>query len=306
MNEIVARLSAYWIHFLRILPRVGLAILILVAGILISNWLTNLIRKRIKKQSHDPLMSGFLSKAIKMCFIIVICLLALNVAGLSGISGAILATAGASAVVLGFAFKDIAENFLAGIILAFSRPFSVHDTVKIEDVFGKVLSMEFRYTKIATFDGRSVYIPNSDVLTKPVFNYTEDGFFRTDFVVGIAYENDVHKAKEIIKECCKNDPNIVNDEEHINFVVEDELAASTVNLKVYLWINTEDFRRNMLEVRGNLITSVKTKLEGAGFNLPADIRELKFYDASSPFKVERQGGQEKMGMEKPDPEKEGQ
>ncbi|MDQ6902863.1 MAG: mechanosensitive ion channel family protein [Bacteroidota bacterium] len=119
--------------------------------------------------------------------------------GLSGISKAIFATAGATAILIGLAFKDIAENFLAGIILAFNRPFNLNDTVKIEDVFGKVIQMEFRYTKIDSFDGRSVYIPNSDVLTKPVFNYKEDGFFRTDFILGIAYEKDTNEANKIIQ-----------------------------------------------------------------------------------------------------------
>ncbi len=199
-----------------------------------------------------------------------------------------MATAGASAVVIGFAFKDIAENFLAGIILAFNRPFRVNDTVQIEDVFGRIISMEFRYTKITTFDGKNVYIPNADVLTKPVFNYTEDNFFRTDFVVGIAYENDINKAKDIINKCLADDPELVHDEAHINFVVEDELATSTVNLKIFLWINTHDFRRHMLETKGKLMARVKSALESDGFNLPADIKELKFYDASNPFKISKQ------------------
>ncbi len=145
--------------------------------------------------------------------------------------------------------------------------------------------MEFRYTKIATFDGRNVYIPNADVLTKPVFNYTEDGFYRADFIVGIAYENDIEKAKEIIISCFDEDEEIVKDELHVNFVAEDELAASTVNLKVYFWVTTEDFRRGTLQTRGRLMKKVKTRLEENGFNLPADIRELKFYDASKPFSI---------------------
>jgi small conductance mechanosensitive channel len=239
----------------------------------------------LKAKSKDTLMSGFLSNAIKLTLFIFIFLLTLNIAGLSSIAGAILATAGASAVVIGFAFKDIAENFLAGIILAFNRPFHVDDTVRIEDVFGKIKSMEFRYTKIATFDGRNVYIPNSDVLTKPVYNYTEDGFFRADCIVGIAYENDIEKGKEIIKQCFADDRSIIDDEHHVCFVVEDELAASTVNLKVFFWVKTDDFRRGMLEIRGNLLRRIKTSLESNGFNLPAEIRELKFYDASKPFQL---------------------
>ncbi len=289
MEEIVKKLSSYYHSFLKLVPRLAVAILILVIGILIANWITRVIKNKINARSHDPLMSGFLSNAIQLVFYILIGLLTLQIAGLSGIAGAILATAGASAVVIGFAFKDIAENFLAGMILAFNRPFKVNDTVKVEDVFGKVKEMEFRYTKILTFDGRSVYIPNSDVLTKPVFNYTEDGFFRTDFIVGIAYENDVQKAKDIILTCLQNEPDVVNDETHTSFVAEDELAASTVNLKIYLWVETDDFRRGMLETRGRMIQKVKTALETEGFNLPADIRELKFYDASSPVKINVSG-----------------
>jgi small conductance mechanosensitive channel len=285
MNEILKRLDLYYLALLKAVPRIGLAILILIIGIFIVNWLSSIFQKRVKRKSQDPLMSSFLAKAIKIILIIWLFLLALQAAGLSGIAGAILATAGASAVVLGFAFKDIAENFLAGIILAFNRPFHIDDTVQIETVFGKVKSMEFRYTKIATFDGRNVYIPNADILTKPVFNYTEDGFYRTDFVVGIAYENNMEKAKEIIISCFKEDDEIIKDDTHVNFVVEDELAASTVNLKVFFWVSTEDFRRGTLQTRGRLIQKVKTKLEENGFNLPADIRELKFYDASKPFSI---------------------
>lgn len=286
MNKLLERLEGYYYAFLKALPRIGLAILLLVLGIIVINWLTNQVKKRIKGKSHDPLMSNFLSKAIKIVLFICIFLLALHTAGLSGIAGAILATAGASAVVLGFAFKDIAENFLAGIILAFNRPFHVNDTVQIENIFGKVKSMEFRYTKITTFDGRNVYIPNSDVLTKPVMNYTEDGFYRSDFIVGIAYENDIEKAKEVILACIDNDDDVVKDEQHVSFVAEDELAASTVNLKVFFWVKTDDFRRGTLQTKGKLMQAVKTKLEGAGFNLPANITELKFYQASESFPVQ--------------------
>ena len=74
----------------------------------------------------------------------------------------------------------------------------MHDIVSIGDVFGKITSMEFRYTKIRTFDGKNVYIPNSDVIKKPVQNYTEEGAIRLDYVVGIDYENNIHNAKKIM------------------------------------------------------------------------------------------------------------
>jgi small-conductance mechanosensitive channel len=134
MDEIIKKLEVYYVAILNAVPRIGLGILILVIGFFIVSWITSVFQKRIRRKSHDPLMSNFLAKAIKIVLIICLCLFALQAAGLSGIAGAILATAGASAVVLGFAFKDIAENFLAGIILAFNRPFHVNDTVQIENV----------------------------------------------------------------------------------------------------------------------------------------------------------------------------
>jgi len=289
MKEIMTRLDTYYTELLKLLPRIALAIVILVIGILVANWISARLKKRIQSKAHDKLLGGFLAKSIKLVIIIVVFLVVLNIAGLSGISKAIFATAGASAVVIGFAFKDIAQNFLAGIILAFNRPFDIADTVQIEDVFGKVMEMEFRYTRIATFDGKDVYIPNSDVLTKPVYNYTQNGFFRTDFVLGIAYENDAEEAKKLIQQCLDQDKELVHDEEHINFVAEDEVAPSTVNLRIYVWIATEDFRRHMLEVRGRVITRTKTFLESHGYNLPANISELKFYDASSPIEVHHNG-----------------
>ncbi len=277
MKEIIAKLHEYYKAFLDAVPRIGLAILIVIVGMIIASWLTGLFKKRITRHSHDALMGDFLSKAVKLILIICILLLALHAAGLSGIAGAIMATAGASAVVLGFAFKDIAENFLAGIILAFNRPFHVDDTVQIENIFGKVKSMEFRYTKITTFDGRSVYIPNADVLTKPVINFTEDGFYRYEFIIPVAISNNIETAKQIIMQCIDEDDKVVKDGLHSNFVVEDELSGGLINLKVLFWVTTDDFKKGTLQIRGKLMQKVKKALEAEGIGLPPVVTEFKLH-----------------------------
>ena len=267
------------------LPGIGIGILIVVLGSLIAKWIGQFARKRISAKTHDPLMSKFLGQAIKYVMIIFVILLALRAAGLGGIATAILTAAGASALVLGFAFKDIGENFIAGVILAFNRPFNVDDTVEIGSNFGKVKNLEFRYTKLKTFDGKDVYIPNSDVLTKPVTNYTEDGYFRWDFIIGIAYEDNIQGAKLTIMKALSDEPNVIEDDEHVNFVVEDQLATSTVNLKVYFWVDTKDFRRMALITKGNVVRNVKEALEKDGYYLPADIQEIKLYGGEKGFPV---------------------
>ncbi len=264
-----------------------MAIIIVTVGYLLASFLTRVVRRRLMGAAEDAIAAQFLTKVAKILLVGGVILLALNTAGLTGIATAILGALGAGSLILGFAFKDIGENFIAGIILAFSRPFGIGDSIEVNDYFGKVRELKLRYTHLKTFDGKDVYVPNADVLTNSVTNYTADGFIRQDFIVGIGYENDIDGAIRLVREIVENDPEIVNTDEHNSFACVDELAASTVNIKVRFWMETKDFRRVVLEKRGNLMRAVKEKLSDEGYNLPADITELKLYggEDSIPVKV---------------------
>ena len=280
-------LQNYYEEFLKILPRIALAILVIILGVLLAQLLTNFYKRRFQQKSEDPLMAKFLAQAVKIILIIIAIMIALRVAGLDGIATGVLTAVGGGAIILGFAFQDIGKNFLAGVILAFNRPFNINDTIKIDNIFGKVRALSFRYSHIKTFDGRDIYIPNSDVLTKPVENYTADGFFRVDFTVEIGYEDNIEAAKRVIQEVLDKNKEIIRDETHENFVIEDELAASTVNLKVFFWVDTVDYRRASRVLRGMIIKQVKEALANADFNLPSDVIELKLYKNTPeiPFKI---------------------
>ncbi|WP_157207373.1 mechanosensitive ion channel family protein [Mariniflexile maritimum] len=289
-QTIVRSLETYYEQFLMVLPRIALGILVVLAGVLMAQLLTNIYKRRIQKQATDPLMARFLAQAIKIILVIIAIMVALQVAGLNGIATGLLTAVGGGAIILGFAFQDIGKNFLAGIILAFNRPFNINDTIKIDAIFGKVKALSFRYSHIKTFDGRDIFIPNSDVLTKPVANYTADGFYRVDFLVGIGYEDDIEAAKKVIQGILDGNKEIVHDEAHENFVIEDELATSTVNLKVFFWVDTVDYRHASLVLRGQVIREVKQALEKGGYNLPADIKELKIYGTQDAIPVKLLSG----------------
>ena len=276
-ETITAAIETYYDQFLVVLPRIALAIFIVVAGILIAQIITNIFKRRFLHKAEDPLMARFLAQALKIVLSLIAIMIALDVAGLSGIATGILTAAGGAAIILGFAFQDIGKNFLAGIILAFNRPFNINDTIMVDSHFGRVKALNFRYTHVKTTDGRDIYIPNSDVLTKPVENYTADGFYRVDFTVGIGYEDDMEAAKHIIQNILDTNESIVHNDTHENFVIEADLATSTVNLKVLFWVHTVDYRKASRVLRGQVIQQVKVALEENGFNLPADITELKLY-----------------------------
>ncbi|WP_215224406.1 mechanosensitive ion channel family protein [Echinicola shivajiensis] len=285
ISTILQSVKDSWNNFLENIPGIILGLVIIILGYLIAKKIGSLTQQKISRRSSDPLMSKFLGNAVKIGLFILAIIWAMNIAGLGAITAFLLTSLGASAIIIGFAFKDIGENFISGIILAFNRPFNVNDTVEIGELFGKIKSLEFRYTKLKTFDGRDVYIPNSDVLKKPVINYTEDGFFRWDFVVGLAYEDDLDQAKEIIMETVNKHPSIVQDGIHENYVAEDALATSTVNLKVFFWVNTFEFRKEAVMVKGEIIKQVKQALETNGFALPSDIIEVKLYGSQKELPV---------------------
>lgn len=284
-NNLIASFQESWVAFIQQIPGILIAILIVAVGLLLSRKIAQVSRAAFARKSEDPITLNFLHKAIRIVLSGLVIMYALQIAGLEGIATGILTAAGASAVIIGFAFRDIGENFISGIILSFNRPFNVNETVSIGDIFGKVKSIEFRYTKVRTFDGRDVYIPNSDVIKKPVFNFTEDGFYRFDFEVGIAYEDNIRAAEKLILETLRTMDIIYEDDSHQNFVVTDALAVSTVNLKVHFWVETFEYGREALAIKGEVITKVKEALLLQGFNLPANIQELKLYNSQNTLPV---------------------
>lgn len=285
INKIKTATEEYWNEFVSQIPGIIIAIIIIALGILLANFISSLFRKTISKKTHDPLMTNFLSKTIKIGLITLVLMLGLKIAGLGSIATGLLTAAGASAVILGFAFKDVGENFISGVILSFNRPFNVNDTVKIGDIFGKVKMMEFRFSKLKTFDGRDVYIPNSDIVKKPVYNYTEDGFYRSDFVVGIDYDDDIDTAKKVIIDAVISTKGVINTDEHQCFVTVDSLGVSTVNLNIIFWTKTKEYKRGTLEIKSDVIKSVKNVIIKNGLNMPADITEIKLYGSQDSIPI---------------------
>lgn len=280
--------NEFWNDILAAIPGLITALIIFIIGLFIARWVAKLAGRKILSRMDDPLMGRFLTNALRILLILGVVLLALKAMGLGGIAAGVFGAAGVGAVVLGFAFQDIGENFIAGIVLAFNRPFDVNDTILIDQHFGKVKGLNLRYTHLKTFDGKDIYVPNADVLKKPLQNYTADGYIRSDFTVGVAYEDDIEGAKQVIQKVLDEHTYLVRDDEHENFVVADELAASTVNLKVFFWLHTKDFRANATQTRGLVIRDVKNAIDEHGYNMPADITEVKLYggERDIPIRVE--------------------
>lgn len=284
LEKLQQTLNNYWTGFIHLLPRIVLAIILLIVVLYLARHISKLISRQMATKAHDPLFTNLVAQITRVVLIVCGIILILQVLGLSGIAAGLLAGAGVSAFIFGFAFKDIAENFLAGIILAFNRPFSLNESIKINDYIGRVKALNFRTTHLKTFDEKDVFLPNSMVLQEVVTNLTRDGMIRLDFVVGIAYEDDIASAIDLMIRAMKQNADVYKDKEP--FAVVENLNVSTVDIRAYFWTQTDDYRKGVLETKGKVMKAVKEVLSDKGFTLPANIQELKLYEKSKSIPVE--------------------
>ncbi|GAA0877407.1 hypothetical protein GCM10009119_03750 [Algoriphagus jejuensis] len=254
----------------------GIAIATFLLFLFLARKSKALLSKKLVKQMDDGLLANFLANIFGATVILFGMLVVFRIIGLTGVISGLLAGAGISAFIIGFALKDIGENFLAGIILAFKRPFRVGDIVDVSGIKGQVLTLNLRDTQLKTGDGQDIFIPNALIIKNPLVNFTIDGFLRYDFIVGLDYGSEYASAMQLIRDVIPEVPGVLKDHKKPTVWVN-ELAESTLNLQVTFWVDTFDRSIPDLDVKSAVILKVLTSLEKAGFNLPARIVELKNY-----------------------------
>lgn len=267
-------------------PDLLIGILLLAIFIAIGYFFRMLLRKRLLKRVQDLLLVNFIGRAIFLIFLTIGMVLFLNQMGLGRIVGGILAGAGVSAIILGFAFKDIGENFLAGFFLAFSRPFSIGDVIEIEGTKGIVKALNFRNTHLRTFDGKDVFMPNAMLIKFPLENYTRDGLLRYDFVIGLDYGADIAGASKIISQTLKQEKMIEHSGELAPFILLDKFATNAIELRIFYWVSSVGFNGPIAFLQTKVMNRIVVELLKSGFTLPANIIELKMYQEGKPIPVD--------------------
>lgn len=263
--------SKYWLEVLKIS---GIALAILIGFYFLANFLQRLLKKRLVRKMDDPLLANFLSVFFRLIILLIGLMVIFRVVGLTGVVSGLLAGAGISAFVIGFALKDIGENFLAGILLAFKRPFRLGDVVDIDNLRGTVISLNLRDTQIKTADGKDVFIPNAHIIKNALVNFTIDGFLRYDFIIGLDYGSDYQRAIDVIREVVPTIDGVLKNRKKPNVWISD-LAESTLNLQVTFWVDTLDDGRGDMEIKTEVIIETLKALDREGFNLPSRIVEIK-------------------------------
>lgn len=191
---------------------------------------------------------------------------AADMVGLLGIGG----------IAIGFAFRDIAQNFLAGVLLLLTQPFRLGDQIIVNDYEGTVVDIQTRATVIKTYDGRHVVIPNSDLFTDSVIVNTAEQTRRSEYDIGISYSDDINRAKRLIVEAILSVDAVLEHPAPDALTVE--LNDSSVDIRARWW--TDSQRREVVMVRDQVITAIKYNLDRNGVTIPFPIRTLDVPDDS--------------------------
>lgn len=255
------------------IPNVIFALIIIFIFGSIAKTLKSTVAKYLPKVSHNKSINSLALNVISIGTMLIGAFFALEVVGLDKAVTSILAGAGVVGIALGFAFQEIASNFISGVLIALSEPYELGDIVEVEDTLGQVTDIELRITTITTFDGLEVLIPNKDMFTKPVTNYTRTPKRRVDIPVGVSYGDNLHRVEEITIAALSKLENLIPGHQIELFYTE--FGDSSINFTVRYWIKYNG-GVEYLRAKHAGIKIIKDAFDANDITIPFPIRTLDF------------------------------
>jgi small conductance mechanosensitive channel len=241
-------------------PSLIAAVAVLLIGWWLARLLTGVLRRMMSRASVDPTLTSFVSNLAYMGLMALVVISALGQLGVNTTSfAALIAAAG---LAIGFALQGSLGNFAAGVMLIFFRPFKAGDFVEAGGVSGVVEEVQVFATRIRTGDNKEITVPNGQITGGAIVNYSAKDTRRIDLVFGIGYDDDLAKAKHILRDVVTADERVLKDPEPVIAVVE--LADSSVNFVVRPWVKTGDY----WPVYFDLTERIKLEFDAQGISIP--------------------------------------
>lgn len=261
--------------FVRRLPYLVAAVVVFCLFVFIARVTAGVIHRFADKRRKHRNLGYVLSRLSQGAIILLGLMIALVISIPSFQPGQLIQVLGLSTVAIGFAFRDVLQNFLAGIVILLTEPFRIGDQIKIDDFYGIVEDIQTRATNIRTFDRRRIVIPNSEFFTKSVVVMTAFKKRRIEHLVGIGYGDDIETAKRVILEILHGLEGVLDDP--APDVKVSDLAGSSVNLAVRWWISPSE-RTEEIDSRDKVLGAVKAALLAHGIDLPYSTHTVLFHD----------------------------
>lgn len=284
LQEFVSALG--WLG--RRLPLALLSVVILVLAYLLSRWVFRGVRWLLRRAVRDRLLASFVARLLSYAVFLAGVSVVIRLLGWQDEVATVVAGAGLTVAVLGFAFRDIGENLLAGLFLAASRPFTVGDIVQVGGVEGTVLRIDLRYTQLRTFDGRDAFVPNAQVFKEPVFNATRNRMLRGDFEFEIGDGDDLALVQRLGVQALEALEEVIDSP--APYAVVAEPLVGKFRVRFYFWTSLAAQRQAFVQLRGEAIVAVWQALTGAGIQAPVDTLALVTTRGADTFNASGPGG----------------
>ncbi len=237
-----------------------LALLLFWVGKKVASMVSGWAKKGMERAGHQPILVNFVSNIVYYTLLVVVVIMALAQLGIQTTS--MLAVFGAAGLAIGLALKDSLSNFASGVMLVMFRPFKIGHVVEVSGVTGKVKDLRIFSTILITPDNKEVIIPNGQVTSDVITNYTSQGTRRVDLVIGVSYDDDLKVAKKIMEDTVNAHPLVMKDPAPKVALVE--LGASSVDFAVRPWATNDDY----WTVYSDLLEQLKANLEAGGCSFP--------------------------------------
>ena len=271
LEDVGGRLGDQLSQFLQLLPLLGVALgIVVVSGILA--WLVGRGGTRTLFPKLNPFLSSMLRRFVQFGIVVVGLIVALELLDATALVGAVVGTAGLAGLAIGFAFKDIVENYLAGVILSFRQPFARNDLVVIGGHEGKVIRLTGRETILMTLDGNHVQIPNATVFREPMINYTRNPRRRARIDVEVTTDVDPSTAIDVGLRVLREMKGVIDDPPPASLITG--FGQGTMMVSLFGWVDqrSADFGR----VQSEAFRLVKSALEEAGIETPSPEYRVSF------------------------------
>jgi small-conductance mechanosensitive channel len=256
------------------LPRLVVAVVVVVLAILVGRAVRGTVRRAAARRGEETSLEIALGRLAMASAVLIGLLVGVTVLFPTVSPGDMVGALGVGGIAAGFAFKDIFQNFLAGVLLLITKPFVVGDQIVFRDFEGNVEQIQTRATLIKTYDGRRVVIPNAELFVNPVIVNTAFPQRRMEYDIGIGYGDDIEKAKEIILAVMREAEGVAPDPQADVIVVD--LDDSAVKLRARWWSDARI--ADVLLAQDRVLCAAKQRLQAAGIDLPFPTRQILFHD----------------------------
>lgn len=269
MEFITESLRADWQIFLSYSPRLIYAGIVLLVFFLVAGLFSRLIDRIMQRSERLQAQGRYVRRLLMWAIRLIGVLFALSVMGFKGVAASMLATGGVVAIVLGFAFREIGENLLAGIFLNFSRPFEVGDLIKSGELTGTVRAIDVRSVHIRTADACDVFVPSAQIFRQALYNFTRDGLRRPSFCIGVAYHDQPEAVVSLLQGTIRDVEDVLP--EPRAFVSIKEFADNWVVYEVFFWVDINTSRRDLVGVSNDVMVQCWRALRDAGMTFSTDV-----------------------------------